>query len=378
MAGGTRRIKADLFCAVVDNYGDIGVCWRLARQLAAEHGWQVRLWVDDLASLQRIAPALVAPGVKIEAWEENFPPIAPADVVIEAFACELPPAYVAAMAAAAVQPLWINLEYLSAEDWVAGCHLGLSRHPTLPLTKYFFFPGFTTETGGLLRERGLGQDFDASVFWKDFGLPQPQADELRISMFGYDNLALEGLLREWANGDQLVTCLLPQGVLADRARRSAATGYGNLRLHEFPFLPQEDYDRLLWACDCNFVRGEDSFVRAQWAAKPFVWQIYPQQDDAHWPKLNAFLDRYCSDLPVAVATDMRQFWQAWNRGAVLDWAGFWRYRATIETHAITWKSILARQKDLASNLVIFCTSGFENVASAARLRVPGAQKPECT
>lgn len=349
-------MKFDIFCTVVDNYGDIGVCWRLARQLAAEHDIRVRLWLDDLASLQRIAPAMAAHGVEVRHWEKDFPAVAPADVVIEAFACELPPGYVAAMAAREAKPVWINLEYLSAEDWVAGCHLGQSRHPVLPLIKYFFFPGFTADTGGLIREAGLGQGFNASAFWQDFGLPQPQTDELRISLFGYDNPALESLLQCWAEGVQPVTCLVPQGALAERAQRAFGTGRGNLLIHEFPFLPQDDYDRLLWACDCNFVRGEDSFVRAQWAAKPFVWHIYPQQQGAHLPKLDAFLDRYCAGLPALVADDIRNFWHAWNRGVAVDWAAFWRHRAAIERHAADWKAALTGQKDLAGNLVSFCKS----------------------
>lgn len=356
MVEGTRRLTWDIFCAVVDNYGDIGVCWRLARQLAAEHGIQVRLWVDDLASLQRIAPAMAAPGVEVRQWEKDFPAVEPADVVIEAFACELPSGYVAAMAASEAKPVWINLEYLSAEDWVAGCHLGQSRHPTLPLIKYFFFPGFTPETGGLLREAGLGQGFDAQAFWRGFGLPQPQADELRISLFGYDNPALDSLLKCWLEGVQPVTCLVPQGALAERARRSFGAGRGSLHIHEFPFLPQDDYDRLLWACDCNFVRGEDSFVRAQWAARPFVWQIYPQQEAAHLPKLDAFLDRYCAGLPAAVGLEVRNFWHAWNGTGAIDWAAFWRHRAAIERHAAGWKAVLTGQKDLAENLVSFCKS----------------------
>lgn len=354
MASGTRRLTLDLFCTVVDNYGDIGICWRLARQLATEHAIQVRLWLDDLASLQRIASTMACAGVEVRLWEKDFPAVEPADVVIEAFACHLPASYVAAMAARTVKPVWINLEYLSAEDWVAGFHLGQSRHPTLPLIKHFFFPGFTPDTGGLIRETGLGQGFDSSTVWQSLGLPQPQQDELRISIFGYDNPALESLLHGWATGTQPVTCLLPQGVLAERAKQLFGTGHGNLRLHEFKFLLQDDYDRLLWACDCNFVRGEDSFVRAQWAARPFIWQIYPQQEDAHWPKLEAFIDQYCADLPMTVAADLRNFWHGWNRGAAVDWRGFWQNREVLQAHADTWKTALTGQKDLAASLVSFC------------------------
>src|SRR5512146_2914773 len=133
-----KIISCDIFCTVVDNYGDIGVCWRLARQLAGEHGFAVRLWVDDLASFQRLCaevdPALASQrcrGVDIHHWPVTFPEVEPAQLVIEAFACELPERYVLAMADLTDKPVWLNLEYLSAEGWVEGCHALPSPHPRL-------------------------------------------------------------------------------------------------------------------------------------------------------------------------------------------------------------------------------------------------------
>ncbi len=122
---GVRGQRWDIFCAVVDNFGDIGVSWRLARQLAVEHGFKVRLWVDDLASLQPILPEIssglevqTAAGVEVRQWPSPFPPVEPAEVVIEAFGCALPSVYIDAMAVLDRPPVWINLEYLSAEKWV--------------------------------------------------------------------------------------------------------------------------------------------------------------------------------------------------------------------------------------------------------------------
>ena len=92
----------------------------------------------------------------------------------------------------------------------------------------------------------------------------------------------------------------------DRARR------GLLEVRFVPFVPQAAYDDLLWACDVNFVRGEDSFVRAQWAGRPFVWHIYPQADDAHRIKLDAFLALYGAVLQPPAVQSMRGLWHAWN------------------------------------------------------------------
>ncbi|MGD9787864.1 MAG: elongation factor P maturation arginine rhamnosyltransferase EarP [Sulfuricellaceae bacterium] len=368
----------DIFCTVVDNYGDIGVCWRLARQLAVEHGYRVRLWVDDLASFQRLCPGLdparerqLAEGVEVRHWAADFPVVEPADVVVEAFACHLPERYVADMAARKSKPLWVNLEYLSAEDWVEDCHGLASPHPRLPLTKYFFFPGFTPATGGLLQERGLEEERRAfladpaaqEAFWRELGLG-PRGDELRVSLFGYGDEDVAGLLTAWAEGEHPVVALVPEGRSAaplagffgvDRTPAGSVFRRGRLEARVLPFIAQEKYDRLLWACDCNFVRGEDSFVRAQWAAKPFVWRIYPQQDDAHWVKLQAFLDRYGTGLETEAAAAQRALWEGWNRGGGVKeaWAGFWSHRAAIEAHAASWGERLQSQGDLVSKLVNF-------------------------
>jgi uncharacterized repeat protein (TIGR03837 family) len=368
----------DIFCKVVDNYGDIGTCWRLAQQLAGEHEADVRLWVDHLPSFARICPAVSADAemqrvgsIEVRRWRSDFPNEFPtdetADVVIEAFACELPEGYVAAMVRRAVAPKWINLEYLSAEAWVEGCHGLASLRTKWPLTKYFFFPGFTPQTGGLLRERDLLGDraaFDAAAeadFWHSVGVPARGDHELRVAMFCYENAALPELLQCWADGKDAVTVLATPGLAADQVaawfgepftegtplRKASLTAYG------LPFLPQSSFDRLLWACDVNFVRGEDSFVRAQWAGRPFIWQIYPQTEETHLVKLEAFLNRYLDRFEASDA--VRRCWCAWNgRGSIAStWSDFFANRGGIERHGKAWLRTLDQTGDLANNLVCF-------------------------
>jgi len=341
--------RCDIFCAVVDNFGDAGVCWRLARQLAAEFGWQVRLWIDDPAPLQRMAPDLAAGPVDVRIWPTAWP--VPwlaadcADVVIEAFACDPPLPYVEAMATRA--PVWLNLEYLSAERWVAGCHGLSSPHPRLPLVKYFFFPGFEEATGGLLRERDYDERrsrFDADAFRAEFGLPPRVADELVISLFSYENPVLPELLRAWAAA---ATPDRPIRVLRPGSDEAPLTT-GSLSLHPLPFLPQPRYDEVLWASDLNFVRGEDSFVRAQWTGKPFVWQIYPQSENTHLVKLEAFLSIH------PAGAQLRAFWQAWNGAGSLDWPDFAARLPALRAPMQHWAGMLATRPDLASRLVQFC------------------------
>ena len=352
-----RRRQWDIFCRVIDNFGDIGVSWRLSADLAAR-GQAVRLWVDDASALSWMAP-LGAPGVTLLPWGRAadagalaalLPPNS-GEVLVEAFGCEIPPEFLSAWLA---EPLpghtspvagrcWLNLEYLSAEAYVARSHAlpsPVQHGPAAGCSKWFFYPGFTPQTGGLLREAGLIERMtafeakEAESWLQSLGLQVAtpgSALPLRVSMLCYEPAALATLLRQWsARGlaGRPVELLVTPGrsalaVKAAMAETNSPLDSAGLRITCLPWLSQQDYDKLLWACDMNFVRGEDSVLRALWTGKPFVWQIYPQQDGAHLPKLAAFLQQ--NQLTGAA----QNFHAAWNdssqplpevdAGALADW-----------------------------------------------------------
>jgi uncharacterized repeat protein (TIGR03837 family) len=328
----------DIFCRVIDNHGDLGVCWRLCADLA-QRGHIVRLWVDDASALAWMAPQGCA-GVTVHAWPNDAAlqasaqdtPFKVGDVVIEAFGCELPDAFQALMAHG-TSPVWINLEYLSAEGFVARSH-GLASPvmsgPARGMTKWFFFPGFTPDTGGLLREPDLlntstqrgsaphtvlsrQSKFDRAGWLSALPLDQSIAEnEQLISLFCYEPAALPDLLNQLSQANETTRLLVAQGrpsvavANATQALNMPSIGTGQLHISQLPYLSQTEFDHLLWSCNVNFVRGEDSLVRALWAGQPFVWHIYPQDDLAHHDKLHAFAAAL--DMPA----DLRQFHAIWN------------------------------------------------------------------
>ncbi len=368
-----------IFCKVVDNYGDIGICWRMARQFAREHGLAVTLWVDDLASFRRICPAVQldaalqqVEGVTVRHWQDQQGSVDLGDVaeiVIEFFGCDIPPAYVEAMARCPVRPVWINYEGLSAEDWVEGCHTLPSSHPRLPLTKHFFFPGFTARTGGLLHEADLDQErarFQADpaamqAFLAGLGVTAAECAARKVSLFCYPSAPVAQLFSAWESGLTPVLCLVPEGVaaaavgafLGQEPVPGAAATAGMLTVRVLPFVPQPDYDRLLWACDLNFVRGEDSWVRAQWAARPFIWHIYEQDENLHHKKLRAFLQRYAGGAALDALSLL------WNgAGAPGDdcaslWPPFVAELPSLATRGAAWQAALLANGDACGNLLAF-------------------------
>ncbi|WP_120968960.1 elongation factor P maturation arginine rhamnosyltransferase EarP [Comamonas sp. lk] len=312
------RLTWDIFCQVIDNFGDVGVCWRTAAELV-QRGQSVRLWMDDASALQWMAPQPYPQGLSVHGWptlREQIPADI-GDVVIEAFGCEIPPVMLEAIAQSHAKPrtgskppVWINLEYLSAEDYVKRCHCLPSRimsGPAAGLTRWFFYPGFTPATGSVVREQNLGtrqKDFAArrSQWRAAHGV---QGHDCAVSLFCYEPAALPQLL------DQLgsASALSPQ-LLVTPGRAAAAVQAlpqaEPLKPRYLQPCPQPQFDEMLWACDLNLVRGEDSLVRALWAGQPMIWHIYPQHDNAHHDKLDAFLDW------LKAPPSLRAFHHAWN------------------------------------------------------------------
>jgi uncharacterized repeat protein (TIGR03837 family) len=348
----------DIFCKIVDNFGDIGVSWRLARQLVKEHGLHVSLWIDDLTIAQKIIPhinhSLISQsveGVIIRQWQDDteFEPIA--EIVIEAFGCGLPPSYLAKM-----QPThrWVNLEYLSAESWVEDFHGRHAGHGNLK--RYFYFPGFAPNTGGLIRENDLPQ----STF-------EVEQDSLNVSLFCYQNAPIQLFLSILSASQYRTTLFVPfnshlqqYAEFFNQPEFQVGNEYtsGNLKLKVLPFLRQDEYDALLRECDINFVRGEDSWLRAIWAGKPMIWQPYVQEENTHIKKLNAFLDMFYASCDTAAQVAICKMYRSWTSGALVDsdWVNMMQHREILNQHARTQKSNFSKQPDLASKLVIFCNN----------------------
>jgi uncharacterized repeat protein (TIGR03837 family) len=383
-------ITCDIFCRVIDNFGDVGVTWRLAKQLVDEYDWQVRLFVDDIAVLDKLLaenerlkhkqgrafPAIFAwdafffapdmsndsqavrPEISKDTHadalrylraNEHFHDVAKTNaaqfrhIVIEAFACELPESYVAQMVKhkeAGRALVWLNLEYLSAEAWIDAHHL-LASPQQNGLTKHFYFPGFSESSGGLIRERRITAIDRASsdrTTWQ------------QIFIFAYDTESARNAVTVLSQDESIATTMPETPLLAGCSEHAS--------IQRTAFVPQRDLDALLTRFDFLVVRGEDSFLRAQFAAKPFIWHIYPQDEDAHFVKLNAFLDRYVVGLDAPIAKALRDVWMAWNGKLGADFQASWEtllpQLPALQKHALAWQHHLLKLPDLASKLVTFC------------------------
>ncbi len=392
----SSKLRWDIFCKVVDNFGDIGVCWRLCVNLASR-GHMVRLWVDDASALAWMAPQGCNGVEVLECRDEQAVAKVYAsnralrdsisDVLVDTFGCDFAIYLIANYAINTSttikndtknQPVWLNLEYLTAESFAERAHTLPSPQHTgaaAGWTQRYFYPGFNERTGGLLGENDLFER--QKTFNKGVWLSQLLAAEQHtfnqetsyISLFCYEPVALEALIDQLVNA-KTPTCLL---VTAGRAaaavksvlehKKSTEPSYlinSLLSILFIQHLTQLDYDHLLWSCDLNFVRGEDSLVRAIWAAKPFIWQIYPQEDGAHHAKLNAFLEMMNAPASLKLA---HSAWNASQEEQTASRQGLKLPALELQHWAQSAQNLrkkLQRQDDLVSNLVHFVSLCREN------------------
>lgn len=378
-------INTHIFCKVIDNFGDLGVCWRLARQLAHEQQHTVTLWVDDWATVQQMtespqSSSLSDTNLIFRHWQDDLMMVQAitadshtVDWLIEGFGCRLPEELLAHIAQQQQPACWVNLEYLSAETWINDCHGLTSDHPRLNMRQHFFFPSVTPKSGGLLREQSLldqiagfqHQHIQQRDFWHRYGI-NPVDFSIKISLFAYAHVPVADLLDQLR--DHPTTVLL---AMTDSGHRQAVQDWlaaqsldlpahhasvrcGSLTVLRLPFLSHTQFDQLLWASDLNLIRGEDSCVRAMWAAQVWLWHIYPQDDDAHQDKLTAMITAMHAVL-VGMDDPALQVWQqtllSYGMSQPTDWQLFLTYQPRIKPLAQRWQQYLGNQTDLVSRLL---------------------------
>lgn len=287
----------DIFCDVIDNFGDAGVTYRLAKALKSElPGSEIRLFTNDLNAFSAlnssIDPSMTVQelnGIEFFSYgvltDEFVKEYEIPKLVIEAFACQIPAAYYEK--ALDSDCLIINLDHLSAEPWIEGVHLKESLTGR-KAKKYFFMPGFTTVSGGLIQDRPLS-DEEKSEKRKHFENMFGFADAgLMISAFTYEHDFFL-LFADLENIGKKINII----VFGEKSRKSIQklqVNGSNISIAYADFISQEDYDALLKVCDLNFVRGEDSWSRACLSGKPFIWHSYHQKDNYQQVKVKAFLE----------------------------------------------------------------------------------------
>lgn len=357
----------DIFCQVIDHFGDAGVALRLARGLCArpEIG-RVRLFCSDLPLLRQIA-GVASPGdPELASWESGAR-AAPAPVVVAAFGCDLPEPYLSC--AKRTSRLVIHLDYLSAEPWVIGMHGLPSPYPDSPLPRYFFMPGFLPGSGGVLGQRPAPRI-----------RPVRGAGPLRLLYYVYGDFdgrplfsALDARGQPWVavapagEGQRGLEIQLPAAGFSRRGR-VWRRGLGTVVFP--PFLAQRPFDALIHWADVALVRGEDSAAQAIMSGRAVAWQLYRQPRETRRAKLDAFLAAASPFLIRPEAAAAFHAFHLWLNG--LGEAGpggaeglFSRYlaqRQAIAAAMAEWATALETRCNLLDSMVYFILQQFEGVS----------------
>ncbi|WP_338996048.1 elongation factor P maturation arginine rhamnosyltransferase EarP [Fusobacterium animalis] len=336
----------DIFCQVIDNYGDVGVAYRLAREFKRVYpNKKLRFVINQIEELNLIRKS---EDIEIILYKDISKIENSADLIIESFGCEIPKEYMDK--ALKNSKLIINLEYFSAEKWVDDFHLQESFLGG-NLKKNFFIPGLSEKSGGILLdneflERKKKVEANKEYYLEKFGIKEKY--DLIGSVFSYEK-NFDSLIEELKKLDKKVILL----ILSEKTQKNFikyfdnGNNYDKIKFVKLPFFTYDKYEELLALCDFNLVRGEDSFVRALLLGKPFLWHIYPQDENTHIKKLESFLEKYCSNNK-----ELKQTFINYNINKD-DFSYFFKNFKEIEKYNKNYANYLIKNCNLMEKLINF-------------------------
>ena len=336
----------DIFCQVIDNYGDVGVAYRLAREFKRVYpNKKLRFVINQIEELNLIRKS---ENIEVILYKDISKIENSADLIIESFGCEIPKEYMDK--ALKNVKLIINLEYFSAEKWVDDFHLQESFLGG-NLKKYFFIPGLSEKSGGILLdneflERKKKVEANKEYYLEKFGIKEKY--DLIGSVFSYEK-NFDSLIEELKKLNKKVILL----ILSEKTQKNFikyfdnGNNYDKIKFVKLPFFTYDKYEELLALCDFNLVRGEDSFVRALLLGKPFLWHIYPQDENTHIKKLESFLEKYCSNNK-----ELKQTFINYNINKD-DFSYFFKNFKEIEKYNKNYANYLIKNCNLMEKLINF-------------------------
>ena len=336
----------DIFCQVIDNYGDVGVAYRLAREFKRVYpNKKLRFVINQTEELNLIRKS---EDIEIILYKDISKIENSADLIIESFGCEIPKEYMDK--ALKKSKLIINLEYFSAEKWVDDFHLQESFLGG-NLKKYFFIPGLSEKSGGILLdneflERKKKVEANKEYYLEKFEIKEKY--DLIGSVFSYEK-NFDSLIEELKKLDKKIILL----ILSEKTQKNFikyfdnGNNYDKIKFVKLPFFTYDKYEELLALCDFNLVRGEDSFVRVLLLGKPFLWHIYPQDENTHIKKLESFLEKYCSNNK-----ELKQTFINYNINKD-DFSYFFKNFKEIEKYNKNYASYLIKNCNLMEKLINF-------------------------
>ncbi len=297
----------DVFCDVIDNFGDAGVCLRLCRDISKKN-FEVRLFCNNVDILNTITNQEDYSNrfLSLLSWNNDEENYSPSDVIIQAFSVRLSEKLIKKIKLK--KSAVINLEYLTAEPFADDCHMLPSYSDGIE--SFFFFPGFTKRTGGVVIE----EEFLNKIKSK------PTQNKNSITLFSYENPKIKTVMEELSKENSFEIKVFEGKGLNNfnnlfNLKLTVGDTYilNKLTIKVLPMVSQDEYDTLLVNSCINMVRGEDSIVRAMLTGNPFLWHIYPQEENAHLAKINALFDRMIEVCSNKEAVDtLRQITLSYN------------------------------------------------------------------
>lgn len=326
-------MQITVLCKVVDNFGDIGVVYRLCKQLLfIQTDLTINLVVDDLSSFNKIN-SLINPSLSFQKIDRlliyfwNDDKLCHKDfssddgeklsVILECFQCGRPDWMEKILFEEKLNRIChiVMIDYLTAEKYAEDFHCLKSLTRSAKVQKVNFMPGFTDKTGGLIIDE----------LWKktDYNSDGPYLIfTYEKNWDGFVKALGEKILNNDVTGNDESRDAKKILLAPGRGKKSFLEAYTRFikshpelsdLLTELDFMNQEDWDKMMKTCSVLFIRGEESLSRACLSGIPFVWHAYPQSEEYQIVKVNALLQRIKEYFTKEDFTIIKNLWLDFNK-----------------------------------------------------------------
>ena len=296
-------MEITILCKVVDNFGDIGVAWRMAKrfvELAKKENLEIiekiNLIVDGLSSFNKIENSIditqsfqTVKDVCVYDWncydvcykifsQNDGKKLA---FIIECFQCGRPDWMEKILFQDKLQRTVqiLMIDYLTAEKYAEDFHKLMSLTRSAKVQKVNFMPGFSDKTGGLIIEdkwEAVAQrNSNGPVLFFTYSKNWDGVAESFVKKTDKQILAAKGVGFESVKNSFEKFLLQPEF---------------SSRFKSLDFCNQREWDNLLLNCSFLFIRGEESLSRACLSGIPFVWHAYVQTEEYQFVKVKALLE----------------------------------------------------------------------------------------
>ncbi len=263
-------MQIDFYVDVIDNFWDMGFAYHIAQRLVERKPEvKIRFFSHDKNLFDQISQNDVSTNITYFDESEKYS-LASSRIIYNFFDKKLDEKYLKSFD---FEIQIYNFTYFMMHKWCQNLHN--TSYTTHNLTIRHLVPSLLFDTFWVVipEQKNI---FSRDEIANKYNISQENISKKWVGVFCYGE-TFSKIEKEFETFDDTLFFIF------DERNRSHAKNALNM-----PFLPMQEYYDLMQSFDANIVRGENTLVAGVMTQKPFLWDIYKENNGQHSYKIDEF------------------------------------------------------------------------------------------